>query len=483
LGLFDRLRRKDYSYDTSKENVYEDVYMEVARHSRPDFSGFFRRSNYVLDTTAFEVKKALESDATLRQIVSRYTEITLSQGFKIRSNDKKFDEYLQMRIREIETASGKKIGSVIERAMRNLIAYGNFFINIERNKENSSGRVYNFPKGNGMDLEPVSSLFVIDPYGMSIRRGKYGTVVSYQHNPNMYKDVFVNIDYNEDIIPVPVGKTKETHTFSPENMIHGMYEPSDYAFGRSFLIEALEDLLILRMIESTMSYMIENKEFVVIVHKIGTKEAPGTQQHVNNIKRIIEQSDVNGEIIVPGNHEIEIKEMSTLKDVMSYAEYFKKRYFSAVGMSTVGMGEPGAANRATAETTNEAMYDKARSFQRALAEAFETQFLDHIVYDFGIRPENMSERDRPKIVFPDPDLDRVTKLENQAIFDYENNAITEDEMRERLKLEPIEERSGTYFDLITLRQLEQSAKLQQQYSPKTTMEASNRANPQNQHNR
>jgi len=486
MGFLDIFRKsKEPEQDNNNYSGY-DVYFEHTKHKMPDYSGWRRRSNYVFDATSLEVKKALSSDATLRQIVSRYTELTMSQGFQIRSNDASFDKYLQSRIREIETASAKKMSAIIERSMRNLVAYGNAFIYIKRDANNSSGESYLFPKGDpGMNLDPISSMYVIDPYAMSIKRGKYGTVISYHHDPDMFRDNLLSINYDEDIITVPTSKSSQSTTFTATDIVHAMYEASDYAFGRSFLVEALEDLLLLRMIESTMAYMIENKEFFVTVHKIGTKEAPGTAKHIQEIKSIIESSPVNGEIIVPGNQEIEIKEISTLNDVMNYAEYFKKRYFSAVGMSTVGMGEPGAANRATADRTNEAMYDKARSFQRAMAEAFETQFLDHIVYDYGMKPEKMPESERPKLIFPDPDLERVKAIENQAIFDYTNNAITEDEMRNRLKMEPVEDRSKMFFDLITLRQMEENAKFAEKYAPKQAnpSESSNRANPKNQYSK
>ncbi|MBN3585794.1 hypothetical protein JYB64_25730, partial [Algoriphagus aestuarii] len=59
-------------------------------------------------------------------------------------------------------------------------------------------------------------------------------------------------------------------------------------------------------------------------------------------------------------------------------------------------------------------------------------------------------RDDVDFVFNEIDLDAKIKSENQAVFLYQHNAITEDEMRARIGKDPITDRSKLYLNLVTI---------------------------------
>ena len=473
----------DINWSKEKPQKLEDTFVEKARRfvKNESQNNTWSRA-YDYDTTSIEVFRAISTDSTLRQIVSHYVELTLRQGFTIKSSDNEINKRLQRRLREIEIASNSDLNLIIRRAMRDFIAYGNAYLTFKRNAKNASGKSYIFTDGS--KLEPISALFPVDPYNMMIHRGKHGSLLEYRQDINLIdgkNDFTWYLDPTKEIVSLS-GSGKRTNgvaVFKPNDVLHFRYDESDLAFGRSFLLEAIEDLLILRHIESVMIRLIEEGEFYVKTYKVGSPSQPGGSKQAKQAEEIISNSVSEEFLIIPGNHDIEIKEMSSLKDVMNYANYFRNRYYGSLGVSVVSMGEPGAANRATADTATDAMYDKARDFQRVFAAQFRSQFLIHLVMDMGYAPENLDNETMPKLIFPDPDVDRAIKLENEAVYLYEHEAITEDEMRNRIGMESVENRDGMYLNKvkIPLAEAQAQAKLMG-FNPNET---SNKINPQNQH--
>lgn len=473
MGLLDIFKKREQPVKQEDR-----IAAERSKAVTPDYintSSFEKATLY--NSTALEIKKAITTDASIRQIGARFREVALQNGFKIESGDPQIDKYIKKRLREIETASSKKLNMVIRRAMGDLIYYGNFFINTRRTEGNSSGNVYEFI---GTQLNPITSMFCIDPVSIIVSTDRHGTVKEYRQDVRYHNESMMFFyNYEDDVVPTANIKGKNFPKFTTYEMMHGRYDESDSVFGRSFFLESLEDLMILRMIESVMAHMIETNQFYVPVIYVGTKDAPGTPERISAVRNEIENASDDGFLILPGNCEVDYKDIANLSDLKGYAEYFRNRYYGSLGVSPVVMGEPGAANRATADETSQGVYDKARDFQKVFSEAFETQFLDHILMDMGFNPEEVEEEQRPKLIFPDPDIDSMIKLENQTIFLYEHNAITEDEMREMLKMRPVTDlqRSKMHFDLITLRQIKEAGKVAQQNNADTN----NRVNPQNQH--
>jgi len=485
MGLFDFFKRNKNNTNAQKHNIYDDAELESAKRVVKNESENWQKM-YDYDTTSLEVFKAISSDSTLRQIVARYIEVTLRQGFTIKSDDEEINKKLHKRLLEIEIASGSKLYMILRKMMHDLIAYGNAFLTLKRNAANSSGKPYVFIDGS--KLEPVSAVFHVDPYNMMVSRNKHGRIVGYRQDINMNDwkyDYTWYADPDREIIPLGTGGKRSSGvvTFDPNDVVHVKYDESNLAFGRSFLLEAIEDLLILRRIESVITRMIDEGEFYVKIYTVGTKESPGTKKQTMAAKEIIEDSVPEEFLLIPGNHDIDFKEMSSLKDLKEYAEYFKRRYYGALGVSPVSMGEPGAANRATADSSNEGMYDKARDFQMILSSVLESTLMTHIVMDLGYSPEDLDEHSMPKVVFPDPDVDKAIKLENEATHLYEHFAITREEMRRKLGMEPIaDDDKGTYLHQVKIPIIEAEARAKAKAAMESgSADTDNRVQPQNQH--
>ncbi|MDK2839521.1 MAG: hypothetical protein PWQ83_1071 [Thermosipho sp. (in: thermotogales)] len=87
--------------------------------------------------------------------------------------------------------------------------------------------------------------------------------------------------------------------------------------------------------------MIENRQFFVTVYTVGTKDKPGNREDIETVKSDLENASEDGMLIIPGNHDINIKNMSSLKDIKEYIDYFKTKLLNELGISSVGLGEGG----------------------------------------------------------------------------------------------------------------------------------------------
>jgi len=87
--------------------------------------------------------------------------------------------------------------------------------------------------------------------------------------------------------------------------------------------------------------MIENRQFFVTVYTVGTKDKPGDIEDIETVKTELENASEDGILVIPGNHDINIKNMSSLKDIKEYIDYFKTKLLNELGISSVGLGEGG----------------------------------------------------------------------------------------------------------------------------------------------
>jgi hypothetical protein len=109
--------------------------------------------------------------------------------------------------------------------------------------------------------------------------------------------------------------------------------------------------------------------------------------------------------------------------------------------------------------------------------------LEHIVIDMGYNPKTLVDK-MPKLIFNDPDVDTLVKLQNQAVYLYEHSAITFSEMREQLGMHTEVDEEDMYIYHVKKPQVEWQAEAKPgliNTEPENSAETENKVNPQNQH--
>ncbi len=405
--------------------------------------GFGKQATYVWSPhlTAYsnllqEADAAIKADSLIRQAVTRLTEIALRQGWSVFTHNEKIEQHIKQRMFEIQIVSNQSWYLLFKSLFSNLIKYGNAYLVYNRNKDNSTGKPYRYF---GTPINPISSVASLDPRCVRIVVNQIGRPVSYEYDTINPFPAAVLTRKDEDLVIEAANSTvtqEGVTVFQPKDVLHIKYDGDNDVFGRPYYIEALEDLLMLRKLEDQFDSMIDTGMFNAVVYYVGNDNNPPQNGEFEEILNTLEYNPAEGVIIIPGHHDIKFLQAQNIVQLISSLEYFKQRFFSGIGFSSVGMGESGAANRATASETNKAIYEKVKFFQDTLS-GYIALFFEHLILDGGFALSKVRHEEFPLLQFPDPEVDLNIKRENHAIYKYEHSAITQSEMRTAINHSPV----------------------------------------------
>ena len=121
------------------------------------------------------------------------------------------------------------------------------------------------------------------------------------------------------------------------------------------------------------------------------------------------------------------------------------------------------ANRSTGDNMTSEMADRIRAISRVIEMFFNSFIIKELLMEGGYDPV-LNPDQAVEFKFNDNDVDVMIKKEVHAIYKYEHNAITEDEMRDELGMDPIPDgdREKMFVALITRENLKVEAELNMQ---------------------
>jgi hypothetical protein len=137
----------------------------------------------------------------------------------------------------------------------------------------------------------------------------------------------------------------------------------------------------------------------------------------------------------------------------SYLQYFKQRVLSALNLSSVDIGEGDTANRSTAAQMSRSLVDAVKADQQSLEEQLYANIIIPLLQESA--EDNsfdwLDPKNRVSLRFKEIDIENQLRKENGAIQLWLNNAITHDELRERVGLSPVsdEQWEESYYKMIT----------------------------------
>jgi hypothetical protein len=208
---------------------------------------------------------------------------------------------------------------------------------------------------------------------------------------------------------------------------------------------------------------------------------------VDAVRNEVENMDIEGGLVTTERVNVTAIASNQIIDAKEYLKYFEQRAFTVLGVSELMMGRGNTANRSTGDNLSGEFIDRVKALQKVMSTFVNEFMIKEILMEGGFDPV-LNPDDEVKFVFNEIDMDSKIKAENQAVFLYEHNAITEDEMREligRDKIEDGEARSKMHLQVVTIAQMEAQAAL----APKATAtpsgskskETDNKTKPANQH--
>ena len=387
------------------------------------------------DSTDFEepdfsmetIETAYDSDSYIRQGVDKYVDQIFKEGYSFYGNDTAMVEYINLRLAYIAEATGIPTYQFLIDIAEDIVKYGNCMIVKARTND-----VNALPQGVNvqglMGKDAIAGYFCANPSTMTVLRDEYGTVTKWKQKTD-----------------------KGEQEFDPQDVLHFYYKrKKGNAFGTSILIPVLNDVKALRDAEENVLRMMWRGVYPIQHVKVGTEDAPATDAEVDRVTETIEDSEIDANLVT--SERVEVKPIIADKVINAepYLRYFEQRVFSGLGIPEIMFGRGDTANRSTGDNMTSEMADRIRAMSRTIEIFFNEFIVKELLmeggYDILLNPDQKVE-----FRFNDNDVDVKIKKEVHAIYKYEHSAITEDEMRELLGMDPIadSDREKMFVELIT----------------------------------
>lgn len=387
-----------------------------------------------------DIQTGYNTDSYIRQGVDKYVDQIFKEGYSFYGTDTNVVEYLKLRLAFIAEASNTPTDQLLMDIAEDVVKYGNcMVIKARSNDPNALPQGVNVQGLYGKD--PVVAYFCANPVTTKCKRDDYGTVTEWQQDNDK-------------------GKT----TFNPEDVVHFYYKrEKGNAYGTSFLIPVLDDVRALRQAEENVLKMMYRNIYPFYHVAVGTEDATGTTKEVEALKTAIDGMDVEGGLVTTERVKITPIASDKVIDAEPYLQYMEARVFSGMGIPAIMFGRGNTANRSTGDNMTSEMADRIRAMSKVIEMFFNNFIIKEILMEGGYDPV-LNPDQNVEFKFNDNDVDVEIKKQVHAIYKYEHNAITEDEMRDELGMDPIPdgEREKMFVELITRETLRMQAELDTQ---------------------
>ena len=393
-----------------------------------------------------DIQNGYNTDSYIRQGVDKYVDQIFKEGYSFYGTDANAVEYLKLRLSYIAEASNTPTNQLLMDIAEDIVKYGNCMVVKARSNDPNA-----LPQGTTVTglygKDPVVGYFCANPVTMKCKRDEFGTITEWQQDND-----------------------GGTQTFAPEDVVHFYYKrEKGNAYGTSFLIPVLDDVRALRQAEENVLKMMYRNIYPFYHVAVGTEEQTGTTREVEELKSAIDGMDVEGGLVTTERVKITPIASDKVIDAEPYLRYMESRVFSGMGIPEIMFGRGNTANRSTGDNMTSEMADRIRAMCRVIEMFFNSFIIKELLMEGGYDPV-LNPDQAVEFRFNDNDVDVMIKKQVHAIYKYEHNAITEDEMRDELGMDPIPDgdRTKLFVELITRETLRVQAELNTQVAKATT---------------
>ncbi len=384
-----------------------------------------------------DIQTGYNTDSYIRQGVDKYVDQIFKEGYSFYGTDANVVEYLKLRLAYIAEASGTPTTQFLMDIAEDVVKYGNCMVVKARSNDPNA-----LPQGASVTglwgKDPVVAYFCTNPVTMKCKRDEHGTVTEWQQKTD-----------------------SSEQTFNPEDVVHFYYKrEKGMAYGTSFLIPVLDDVRALRQAEENVLKMMYRFIYPFYHIAVGTEDATGTTAEVEQLKEALDGMDIEGGLVTTERVNITPIASDKVIDADPYLKYMESRVFSGMGIPEILWGRGDTSNRSTGDNMTAEMADRIRAISRTIEMFFNSFIIKELLMEGGYDPV-LNPDQNVEFRFNDNDVDVMIKKEVHAIYKYEHNAITEDEMRDALGMDPIPdgEREKMFVELITRETLRVQADL------------------------
>lgn len=420
-----------------------------------------------------QIQLGYNTDSYIRQGVDKYIDQIFKEGFDFYSHNEQALEYIKLRFMYIAEVTKIPTQQLFTELSEDVVKYSNCFVAKARAKDPNNLPPSLTVTGIG-GAQPVAGYFPINATTIKTKRDKNGTVKGYQQE-------------------VDGGDT--TVKFKTEDMIHIFYKrEKGQAFGTPFLWPVLDDVRALRQAEENVLRMMYRNIHPFNHVMVGDVNSPGTTAEIEEVKDAIDNMEIDGGLVTSSRVAIKPIASDQVISAEPYLKHIEDRVFSGMGIPAILFGRGDTANRSTGDNQSSEMTDRVKAMQRTVENFVNEYMIKELLMEGGYDPV-LNPDDEVMFKFKENDIDSLIKYENHIIYKFEHNAITEDEMRFLLKMDPIADRSLLNRELAAEIEIRQTSAKESASSTTTnnkssgskgtsstaSKEATNKNKPTNQH--
>lgn len=409
------------------------------------------------DLTA--ITRAYDTEAYVRQAVDKYIEMMFKSGWDIVGKNQQAVDYIRLRLKLMAEMTEIPTDQLFIEIAEDLVKYSNVIVVKARDKQGllSGSNIGVNIQGLG-GLEPVAGYFPINVTTIAVLRDKNGSVKGWQQEVD--------------------GQDKPVK-FKSIDVVHFYYKrEKGKAFGTPFLLAALEDIRSLRQMEETVLRLTYRNLHPLLHIQVGSEKLPGQPGEVDTVRDEFENMDLEAALVTSDRVNVNAVSSDGIIDANNYMKYFEQRVFTGLGVSEMMMGRGATASRSTGDNLSSEFADRVKAFQRVMAIFVDQNMIGEMLMEGGFDPV-LNPDDNVDFVFKEINVDAKIKAENHAIYQYEHNAITEDEMRTLIGRDPIADRAQMFMNLVSIPTA--TSKSADAEGTDGTAAANNKNKPTNQH--
>lgn len=388
-----------------------------------------------------EITNAYNTEGYIRQAVDKYIEMMFKADWGWVGKNPNAVEYVTMRFKLMAEATEIPTDQLFIEIAEDLVKYCNVVVAKKREQEAAVFQGMNV-MGVGENA-PVAGYFPLNLSTMQVKRDKFGVVKQWQQEAE--------------------GQDKPVK-FKADDIVHMYYKrEKGRAFGTPWLIPALDDIRALRQMEESVLRLVYRNLHPLWHIQVGdTQEGmTGEDEEVDAVRAEIENMDVEGGLVTTERVKVNSIASNQIIDATNYLKHFEQRAFTVMGVSELMMGRGNTANRSTGDNLSGEFKDRIKALQKVMTTFVNEKMVKEILMEGGFDPV-LNPDDEVRFTFNEIDKDSQIKAENQAVFLYEHNAITEDEMRELIGRDPVEDgeqRAKMHLQVVTIGTAEAQAAL------------------------
>lgn len=371
---------------------------------------------------AFRRKESYFSRSIMRQ-----TETLLRNSFTFVSNDTKAITTVQKDFSLMQMHTGVSLDQLIAKCVEHLTTYGIVIMQKVR-----WGTKLSFMKMENMK-PTFARLRFVNPGNIMVYVDEFGNISSIQEGQKR----------NTPIRAILAGRNyRQTPGTSAADLVMGtIIDPGDDIFPEPPCFQMLDDILSLRSLEETVELLAAQCSSPLLHAKVGDETHDSTPAQINQIHGTLVGMAPNGFVVTPHYVKIEaINLHDSMADLLPIIEHFKNRVLTGSGSSPISVGEGNTANRASAQSIDDALSDRCMYLARIIAGMFTYNIIPDLLMANGFSSDAIFDADGRPLVsmeFNEMNLEKQIQRNNNATNLFQSNGITHKEYRKLLKYQPV----------------------------------------------